>query len=213
MRTDAQILHQTNELARLIYAARGCIARPGYQFHLAQHPAEVESWQAACEAQKMLTDTDPEDALSNLDAESTTESKTPDSMTPQDAIHILSAGCGSCSFEQGLLTFESGRSIAVAEIIQAAQPAQTDDSSGSLTFSVDGGITWNQAPDGVRVIHKTTDANDDKVEIQINPTHEGVITDIWHVNDESGPIATEASQYDDIVARLVGDSPAQSLKG
>ncbi len=31
------------------------------------HPHEVEAWRGACAAQRLLTDTDPEDALANLE--------------------------------------------------------------------------------------------------------------------------------------------------
>jgi hypothetical protein len=66
MRTDQEIVDQTNELARRLYAIRGYEVKEFYRFDKATHPQEIEAWQGACEAQKMLTDTDPEDALGNL---------------------------------------------------------------------------------------------------------------------------------------------------
>lgn len=66
MRTDQEIVDQTNVLADRLYAIRGYISRPGYRFDQATHPHEVEAWEGACEAQRLLTDTDPEDALSNI---------------------------------------------------------------------------------------------------------------------------------------------------
>lgn len=65
-RTDQQIVDQTNELARHLYALRGYTVREGYRFDKATHPHEVEAWQGACAAQLLLTDTDPNEALDNL---------------------------------------------------------------------------------------------------------------------------------------------------
>lgn len=67
MRSDQEIVNQTNELARQLYAVRGYTVSPGYRFDLATHPHEVEAWEGACLAQILLTDTDPRDALANMD--------------------------------------------------------------------------------------------------------------------------------------------------
>ena len=67
MRSDQAIVDQTNELARKLYLLRGYSVQPGYRFDQATHPHEVEAWQGACEAQVLLTGTDPVDALANLD--------------------------------------------------------------------------------------------------------------------------------------------------
>ncbi|MBR8189046.1 hypothetical protein KDW82_08240 [Burkholderia vietnamiensis] len=67
MRTEKDVIDQTNALARKLYAIRGYEAPEGYRFDRATHPHEVEAWQGACAAQILLTETDPEDALANLD--------------------------------------------------------------------------------------------------------------------------------------------------
>jgi len=67
MRTDQEILDQTNELARTLYSLRGYSVAKGYRFDRATHPHEVEAWRGACEAQMLLTDTDPQDAIDALD--------------------------------------------------------------------------------------------------------------------------------------------------
>lgn len=69
MRTSKQIMQQTNELASKFYALRGNKERPGYRFDQATHPQEVKAWEAACIAQRMLTNTDPMDALSDMEDE------------------------------------------------------------------------------------------------------------------------------------------------
>lgn len=65
-RTDEQIVAQTNELARTLYRIRGYAVAEGYRFDKATHPHEREAWNGAREAQLLLTDTDPQDALDNL---------------------------------------------------------------------------------------------------------------------------------------------------
>ena len=67
MRTGKQIVDQTNDLARMLYALRGYSVREGYRFDQATHPHETEAWKGACEAQMLLTDTDPNDALDELE--------------------------------------------------------------------------------------------------------------------------------------------------
>lgn len=59
MRTDEQIVVQTNELARRLYKLRGYDVLPGYRFDQAVHLHEIEAWIGACEAQMLLTSTDP----------------------------------------------------------------------------------------------------------------------------------------------------------
>ena len=69
MRTPQEIVDQTNNLARVLYRLRGYVRPRGYRFDRATHPHEVEAWRGACEAQLLLTDTDPDDALQELDEE------------------------------------------------------------------------------------------------------------------------------------------------
>lgn len=63
MRTDQEIVDQTNELARKLYRLRGYVVAEGYRFDKATHPHMKEAWDGACAAQLLLTDTDPNDAL------------------------------------------------------------------------------------------------------------------------------------------------------
>jgi hypothetical protein len=63
MRSDRQIVQQTNELARELYRIRGYTVPRGYRFDAATHPHEREAWAGACAAQLMLTETDPHEAL------------------------------------------------------------------------------------------------------------------------------------------------------
>jgi len=62
-----EILDQANELARLLYEIRGYTVQEGYKFHEATHPHEREAWEGARVAMELLIDTDPEDAISDLD--------------------------------------------------------------------------------------------------------------------------------------------------
>jgi len=70
-----------------------------------------------------------------------------------------------------------------------------------MKVSLDGGVTWQEAPEGVRVIF------DDEVfggtQVHLNHTHEGVITDV--VSYSGFVLATDSEMADDIVARLYTD--------
>lgn len=63
MRTDQEIVQQTNILARELYRLRGHVVPEGYRFDQSTHPHEREAWAGACAAQLQLTETDPDDAL------------------------------------------------------------------------------------------------------------------------------------------------------
>jgi hypothetical protein len=67
MRSAQQIIDQTNELAAELYRLRGYMVHSGFRFDQATHPMEIECWEGACAAQRLLTDTDPDDALAELD--------------------------------------------------------------------------------------------------------------------------------------------------
>lgn len=66
-RTERQIVDQTIELAAKIYELHGYVSEPGFRFWESQHPQELLMWEAACQAQIMLTDTNPNDALAELE--------------------------------------------------------------------------------------------------------------------------------------------------
>ena len=58
MKTDDEILEQTNELASKFYAYLGYQSREDFKFYEATHPTEVTCWNMACEAQLILMGTD-----------------------------------------------------------------------------------------------------------------------------------------------------------
>jgi len=66
MRTEQQIIDQTNDLARELYKLTGNKVKKGYDFYNATHPLETQAWRGACVAQLMLTNTEPEEAIANL---------------------------------------------------------------------------------------------------------------------------------------------------
>lgn len=71
MRSDLEIIEQTNELARRFYRLhdRGGSVEKGYRFDLSEHPHEQQCWEMACVAQELLTETDVQVALDNLEGE------------------------------------------------------------------------------------------------------------------------------------------------
>ena len=70
MRTDQKIVDETNQMARIIYFNRGYVLPKGFKFYehaVSRHPHEVEAWNAARDIQLMLTNTDANDAVDNLE--------------------------------------------------------------------------------------------------------------------------------------------------
>lgn len=68
-RTAQQILDQTNELARELLGIMGYEVEPGFRFDQHDHPRGNAAWVGACRAQIILTDTDVEDAISELEGD------------------------------------------------------------------------------------------------------------------------------------------------
>jgi hypothetical protein len=71
--------------------------------------------------------------------------------------------------------------------------------------SLDGGVTYQPATDGVRIIYQEVDVpgEDEDGELHVNCTHEGLILDVWMNNEESTNIGTNSETVDEIVSRLV----------
>lgn len=79
----------------------------------------------------------------------------------------------------------------------------------AMKVSLDGGVTWLEAKEGVRIIYEgvPVDGEDGLGEVHVNATHEGLITDIWTTRDEplDHNIGTDAVLIEDIVSRLVSE--------
>ena len=71
MRTDQEIVDQTNEIARILYRNLfGCEVPKGTEFQTEtpnRHPHETACWISACEIQELMTQTDVNDALDGID--------------------------------------------------------------------------------------------------------------------------------------------------
>ena len=67
IRTDQEIVDQTNDLARQFALQMEYDMPEGYKFYESKHPRAICFWRMACKAQEWLTDTDPMDALSALE--------------------------------------------------------------------------------------------------------------------------------------------------
>lgn len=65
--TDEQIVEAAIELAGEFYAMQGYSHRPGFKYWESPHPQERLMWKMACQAFIKLRDTEPEDALSNIE--------------------------------------------------------------------------------------------------------------------------------------------------
>lgn len=69
MRTDEEIVEQTNKLALLLVNQAGYNVPEGHKFYESEDPRSISAWKRACEIQGLLTATNPEDALSNIDGD------------------------------------------------------------------------------------------------------------------------------------------------
>lgn len=88
--------------------------------------------------------------------------------------------------------------------------------SCDIDVSLDGGETWQSAPQGVRIVYKNVmiDGEEGRGEVHLNATHEGLITDIWTRREpplvSDAPydhnIGTDSILIDEIVSRLVAEN-------
>lgn len=78
----------------------------------------------------------------------------------------------------------------------------------ALRVSLDGGVTYRAAPEGVRVICPVT-LDDGQGELHVNHTHEGLITDVWvgvdGVMDHHA--GTRSVMADELAFELVNEAP------
>lgn len=70
-RTAKQIVDQTHDLAEHFYLMMGYKHKRSEHgnLYVSEHPTEQMVWNMACYAQEVFTDTNPNDALSELDEE------------------------------------------------------------------------------------------------------------------------------------------------
>jgi len=66
-RTSQQIVDDTVEVALQLYEFMGYVAKPGFKFWESKHPTELMVWAMACAMQEHFTDTDVDDALTDLE--------------------------------------------------------------------------------------------------------------------------------------------------
>lgn len=91
----------------------------------------------------------------------------------------------------------------VLELIPA-----TEGQTGSVQVSLDGGVTYGSADDGVRVIYEglpRPDSDEENGQLHVNLTDEGVIFDVWTPDAEES-LGTRAQMAADIVADLADDA-------
>lgn len=79
-----------------------------------------------------------------------------------------------------------------------------------MKYSIDGGQTFQDAPCGVRIIYSNVDVpgEDERGELHVNATEEGLITDVWVTREEplDHNIGTASQTTAEIVERLVEDN-------
>ena len=79
-----------------------------------------------------------------------------------------------------------------------------------MKVSLDGGQTYLDVDEGVRVIYEDCDffGNDLPGELHVNLTHEGIIVDAWCFGaNENSPIGTESRTLNEIIDGLQVPDP------
>lgn len=80
-------------------------------------------------------------------------------------------------------------------------------SSSEMTVSVDGGKTFEPAPNGVRVSYSSVMVcgEDEEGQMDVTLTHEGIITDLWVSREDhlDHNIATDSRTLEDIQSEMV----------
>ena len=67
MRTPQEILDQTNGLAARFYECFGYESPEGFRFDKSYHPHEQTAWRQACIAQEVLTYTDMDNVIDDIE--------------------------------------------------------------------------------------------------------------------------------------------------
>lgn len=90
--------------------------------------------------------------------------------------------------------------------MRAGLDSDTPPVKDSIKVSIDGGLTWQDAPQGVKIMY---DGLLDPVEdfedcsLLVNATDEGLIMDVWAEQREAEPIGTSSEMAQEIVDRIV----------
>lgn len=71
-----------------------------------------------------------------------------------------------------------------------------------MLVSLDGGVTYSEAPEGVRVIHdlEFVPGEDGPGSLHLNLTVEGMISDVW---TETTNIATKSQSFDEMTQEMI----------
>lgn len=85
----------------------------------------------------------------------------------------------------GLLTGDTKAEVDSYEI-KTAIKTQKSEANSQMSVSLDGGETWAEAKNGVRVIYHEADipGEDDPGEFHVNLTSEGIIQDAWVTRED-----------------------------
>lgn len=95
----------------------------------------------------------------------------------------------------------------VRELRHVIEEFQGERPKSQIEVSLDGGETYDPAPQGVRITYKDVivDSEDEDGELDFNFTHEGMVTDLWVSREDpmDHNLATDSEMIEDIQHRLV----------
>ena len=103
-----------------------------------------------------------------------------------------------------------GNSDVCTQDVPGSPDAAPPSERNPVRVSLDGGVTYSPAPQGVRLIYPKVfvPGEDEPGELHINCTQEGLVTDVWVSREEhlDHNIGTGAELLEDIVSNLVADN-------
>lgn len=108
-RTDRQIVDQTNELARQLLKVEGFHVLDSYLFYESNNARSKKAWSQACLAQCLLTNTDPNEALTGLEEIAVRSHKAaPKMTTPDEEAHYVAGDDEDRGYWRQFLTCSDG---------------------------------------------------------------------------------------------------------
>jgi len=97
------------------------------------------------------------------------------------------------------------------ELRKILEQAHGPEVTTNIQVSLDGGKTYDPAPEGVRVSYPRVmvDGEDENGELSFNFTEEGLITDLWVSREDylDHNLGTESQTIEDIQHRMVDQNP------
>lgn len=138
MRTDQEIVDETNELAHYLLRMKGYEAAEGAKLYEAEDPRRAEAWLHAVHIMEMITKTEVQDALNNV----LTEKVDPHPLDAMRRAESFISGFEGDELQEGIAEMLTGLRSAIAKV---------EDMWGLLCASSD---AWDGEEESVKEEHE-----------------------------------------------------------